>query len=234
MRLTVVVGSGSARLITGELNSGVGGNYAGDAAGHEQERLAVIFAAHQRDGFALKASYFAIGQNRFQAIADFNAGAVIPDGVENQDSAIGRFAADSPLMEKIDGITFDVGAVQGIDRDESDLRVGFLVDLMADVLNLSRCIGVEDVGEIIDVAGGLEVFDRLGVRGETQGYDQQTNFGAHVHRKLYSSAELGIGCRNAICDKEFATREPGEVEEVLSNLSAWVMLTLKRADGVPI
>ena len=133
-------------------------------------------------------------------------------------------------MEKIDGITFDVGAVEGIDRDESDLGVGFLVDLMADVLNLGRCAGIEDVGEIIDVAGGLEVFDRLGVRGHAAQENEKrqvTELRAHVHRRLYRTAELRIGSRNAICDKEFATRERGEVGEVLTNLSAWVHAKIK-------
>jgi len=171
------------------LNSGVGGNYVRDTAGDQQQGLAVIFAAHERNGFALKASHLAIGQNRFEAIAHLNAGAVIADGIKDQDSAIGRFAADSPLMEKIDGITFDVGAVEGIDRDESDLGVGFLVDLMAEIFNLGSRAGIEDVGEVVDVAGGLEILDGLGPRGKAQYHnDERIEFDTHVHRKLYRRA----------------------------------------------
>ena len=96
------------------------------------------------------------GKNRFEAVADFDAGAMILDRVENQDAAIGRFAADAPLVEEIDGITFDVGAVERIDRHDRDLGVGFLVDLTAEIFNLGNCVGIENVGEIVDVAGGLE------------------------------------------------------------------------------
>jgi len=101
-------------------------------------------------------------------------------------------------MEKIDGITFDVGAVQCIDRDESDLSVGLIVDLMAEVFYVGSRAGIEDVGEIVDVAGGLEVFDRLGVRGHAEQENeksQQTELRAHVHRKIVQEEMQAAGIR---------------------------------------
>ena len=41
----------------------------------------VIAAAHQRDCFPLKTSDLPVRQNRFQAIANFNAGTMILDGI---------------------------------------------------------------------------------------------------------------------------------------------------------
>ena len=112
-----------------------------------KQRLAVLLAAHQRDGFPLKAAHFPIGQNRLQPIADFDAGATVVNGVQDQHAPIARLASDSPLLEKIDGIAFDVGAVQRSDRHYSNLGVGFFVDLPADVVHLRDRALVENVGE---------------------------------------------------------------------------------------
>ncbi len=134
--------------------------------------MIVVSAFHQRNGFALKASHLAVGQDRLQSIANFDSRTVILNGVENQDAAIGGLCADAPLVEEIDRVTFDVGAVERIDGDERDLGVGFVVDLMAEVFDLTFCALVEHSGEIVDVAGGLEIFDRLGPRGDSQGHDE--------------------------------------------------------------
>src|SRR5271165_4030712 len=68
----------------GELNFRIVGDDLRNARGDQQQRLTVLLAAHQRDGFPLKGSHFPIGQDRFEPIANFNAGPMVVDGIENQ------------------------------------------------------------------------------------------------------------------------------------------------------
>ncbi len=91
--------------------------------------------------------------------------------IEDQDTAVGRLTADSPLFEEIDGITLDIGAVERIDRDQRDLRVRFFIDLTAGIANLRNGVRIEDVREIVDVAGGLELRDGFGPRSDRQQKD---------------------------------------------------------------
>lgn len=187
MRALVFRWSGGTRLCVRQLNPGVGGDHIGYARRDQQQSLVVTFGSHQRDGFTLEASYLAVGKDGFETISDFDAGAVVANGVKDQDALIGGFCTDTPLVEKINGIALDVGAVERIDRDYGDLRVGFFVDLMADIRHLRSCALVEDVGEIVDVAGGLEVFNRLGVRGDGERENekrQKTDLRAHLHTKI--------------------------------------------------
>src|SRR5271165_342841 len=167
LRLTNALGR-SAGLSVGELNSSVGRNHFGHAGCDQQQSLAVVAAAHQRDDLTLEAADLTIGENRLQPIANFNAITVILDYVEDQHAAVGRLRADAPLVEKIDGIALDVGAVERVDGDYGDLRMGFVVDLVADVFHLRGCAGVDDVGEIVDIAGGLELRDGLSPGGERE------------------------------------------------------------------
>ena len=67
----------SSWLRVGELDSRIRRDDVRDAAGDQQQRLAVVVAAHQRDRFTLKASHLSVGQNRFESVAHFDAGAVI-------------------------------------------------------------------------------------------------------------------------------------------------------------
>ena len=70
-------------------------------------------------------------------------------------------AADAPLLVQGDGVTFNVGTVQGIYRDYGDLRVRFLIELLADVVQLRDGGRVENVGEIVDVVSGMQLRDGL-------------------------------------------------------------------------
>ena len=139
------------------MDSRVGRDHIGHAARHEQQSVVVVLTTHQRNGFPLKASHFAIRQDWFQPVSHFNAGAMIPNGIQDQHAMIGGFAADAPLLEQIDRIALDVGTVQGIDGHNGDLGVRLFIDLTADVADLRGCTLVEDMCEVVDVAGGLEL-----------------------------------------------------------------------------
>ena len=49
---------------------------------------------------------------------------------------VGSFAADAPLLEQGDRITFDIRSVQRLDRDDGNLCVRPFVDLLADAIEL--------------------------------------------------------------------------------------------------
>src|SRR5208283_2498340 len=128
---------GSERLNICQLNSSVGGDDIGHTGCDQQKRLTVIPAAHQRNRFPLEVASLAIGQNRLKSVSDFNARFVILDCVKNQHSAIRRFVPDSPSVEQAVGIGLNVGAIERVDRYQCDLRVSVVVDLAADVGDLS-------------------------------------------------------------------------------------------------
>ena len=146
---------------TCQLNARIRRNHFGHAAGYQQQGFVVVPAPHQRNGFALKTADLAIGQNRLQSVTHFNASAVIPDGVKDQNPAIGGFRADPPFLEEVDRVTLDVGPIQGIDGHDGNLGVSLFVDLPADVRDLCRRIRAENVREIVDVTCGLELRNRL-------------------------------------------------------------------------
>ena len=70
---------------------------------------------------------------------------------QNQDSAIRRLAADSPLLEKVNRVTLDVAALERVDGDDGNLGVSFLVDLRTQVVELGDGVAIENMGEVVDV-----------------------------------------------------------------------------------
>ena len=134
--------------------------------GHQQNGAVVIVLLELGNGFPAKTTDFAIGQDRFQAVAYFDPVLVVLDGEKKQDSVIGGFAADAPLLEKRNCVALNVGAVQGINRHDGDLRVRLLVDLLANVVQLRDGGRVQNVGEIVDVVGWLQLGDGFGAKQE--------------------------------------------------------------------
>src|SRR5271165_5983688 len=93
---------------------------------------------------------------------------MVIDRIKDQYSAVLRLAADAPLVKQIDRVTFDLGTIQRMDRYYRDLGVRLLIDLPADLVHLRDRVLVQNVGEIVDVVGGFELGDRLGLRGKDQ------------------------------------------------------------------
>ena len=58
------------------------------------------------------------------------------------------------FLKRSTAIALDVGAIEGIDRDERDLGVSLFIDLPADVGDLRGRVRIQNMGEIIDVTGG--------------------------------------------------------------------------------
>ena len=130
---------------------------------HEQRRAAVVALPQEGNRLAAEAAHFAVRQDRLQPVSDLDAVFPILHGQQDQNSVIGGFAADPPLLEQVDGVALDVRTVQRIDGHDRDLRVGLLFNLLADVIQLRNGALIEDMGEVVDVIGGTQLRDRLSV-----------------------------------------------------------------------
>jgi hypothetical protein len=161
------------RSNVGELNIGIGGDCLRYASEDQQQCGVVIAAAHERHCLALEASDFAIRKNWFEPVADFDARTMILDDVKDEHAAIRPFTSDPPLLEEIDRVALDVAALERVDGYERDLRVGLGVELLGDVRDLRGRLRIQDVREIVDVIGGLELRDRLRKTCETQRDNEQ-------------------------------------------------------------
>ena len=65
----------------------------------QRHRAVVVVLPEQRDSFAAKTSDFAIGQDRFQPVADFDAVFPVLHRQEDQNAVVGGLAADAPLLK---------------------------------------------------------------------------------------------------------------------------------------
>jgi hypothetical protein len=164
------------RTRSGERDAGVLRDDIGNPRRHEQHCAAVVALLQEGNGFAPKAADFAVRQNRLQAVANFDAVFPVLHSEENQNSVIGGFAADAPLLVQVDGVVLNFRTVQGIDGHNRDLRVRFLFDLQADVIQLRDCALIENMGKVAHIVGRTHLRDRLGVEQERQ--RQEDNEGA--------------------------------------------------------
>ena len=149
------------RAIAGQFDAGILRDDVGDPRSHQRYGAVVVILPQQRDRLAAKASDLAISQDRLQPVADFDAVFVVLHRQQDQDSVVRGFAADSPLLVQGDGVALNVGAVERIYGDHGNLRVRFLVELLADVVELRDGGLIEDVGEVVDVVGGAQLGDGL-------------------------------------------------------------------------
>ncbi len=149
------------RAIAGQLNAGVLRDDVGDSRSHQRDGAVVVILPQQRDRFAAKASDLAIGQDRLQPVADFDAVFAVLHRQQDQHSVVRGFAANAPLLVQGDGVALNVCTVEGIYGDHGNLRMGFLVELLADVIELPDGGLIEDVGKVVDVIGGAQLGDGL-------------------------------------------------------------------------
>ncbi len=149
------------RAISGQLNPGIFRDDIRDSRRHQRHGAVVVVLPQQRDSLAADASDLAVGQDRLQSVADFDAVFVVLHREQDQDAVVRGFVSDTPLLVEGDRVALDVCTVESVYCDDGDLRLGFLVELLADVVELRDGGLVEDVGEVVDVVGGAELRDRL-------------------------------------------------------------------------
>ncbi len=77
------------RTGSGQRDAGILRDDIGDSRGHQQHRAVVVVLPEQRNRLAAKAADFAVRQNRFQAVANFDAVFPVLHRQQDQDSVIG-------------------------------------------------------------------------------------------------------------------------------------------------
>jgi len=132
----------------------------------------IIRGTQQRYSFASKAAYQTIGQNRFQAISNFNAVSPILNGQQDHHPPVCALVANAPFGEQIVGEHLNRLAIERMDRHYGNLRARLRVHLLAQAGNPRDRLSAQDVSEIIHIALGLEIGDFLGLR---EAWNRQKN-----------------------------------------------------------
>ena len=145
------------RLWSSELDSRIARDDTGNAARDQQQGVAISAPLHEWYGLALEASDFPIGEDRLESVPDLNARAAILYGVQDENSAISAFVADTPFLEESNGIAVNVGTIERVDGDDRNLSVSLLIDLPTGVFDLFDGRSVQYMGKIVDVAGRLQL-----------------------------------------------------------------------------
>ena len=116
-----------------------------------------------------------VGDDRLEAVANFNSIGSLSGGNKQQHAAIFFFAADTELRVEVVAILLDRFAFERADGDNGHLRARFLLDFQAESFKAGFGVCIDDVGEISDVACGVNVLDFLGGGGEGGGEKEEKN-----------------------------------------------------------
>src|SRR6185369_1904190 len=128
----------------------------------QQQCRTILAPLQQGHNFASKTADFTIRQDRLQPIAHFNTTLAIVYGKQDQDTAIAGFGTDAPGFIKIRSVALDVSAIERMNRNDGNLRVGLLVNLLRDAADSFRRRSVKYSSEVIDISCGLKLADWLG------------------------------------------------------------------------
>ena len=149
------VGSGLRAVGEGvERDSGVCGDDLSDLAEAGLGGFVVVCDLERGDHGAADVAYFGVVEDAFEAVADFDPALAVLDGEEHEDAAVGLLFADLPLGEELVGEGFYGFAFGGVDGDDEDLGFGFFVQLAAKGFHVGFALCGEDLGVVVDVAGG--------------------------------------------------------------------------------
>ncbi len=131
----------------------------------------VIALPQQRDHIAAKATYFAVGKNRLESVSNFCPIFVIVDRKQHHHASVCSLVAHAPLLEKVVREVFSRIALQGFDRDNADLGLGFLINFPAEPRQLFHGCRVERTAKIVDVSMRIELLPlfRMGRHGGNEG-----------------------------------------------------------------
>jgi len=189
VRLFLVTGR-CGWLFCSDLDSGIVRDHFRNACRQQEQSSAVIAIAQLGNRLAPEATDFSIRQYRLESVAHFDAIFAILHGEQDQNAAVCRLAADSPLLKQVYGVTLNVGAIERIHRNHSNLRVRLLVDLPTDAVDSGNRVLVYGVSEVVNVISGMQLRHGFGLRAahERECSNDQTEFDTPLHRgKLYKS-----------------------------------------------
>src|ERR1035437_1196033 len=171
----------AARKLGGEGDVLRLGDGAADGFRGGHEGFAVVLLLQCGAHLAENGAGEAVGEDRFEAIADFEAIAAVIDDEQEQGAFVLAFLADAPGA--IDGVgdVFDGLAGEGGDGDKGHLGAGGALHGGAVRFELGLAGGVDDAGEIADIALRLKGFPIDGRAGR----GEQAKQGAHPQPVLH-------------------------------------------------
>ncbi len=187
MRLFLVTGR-CGWLFCSDLDSGIVRDHFRNACRKQEQSSAVIAIAQLGNRLAPEAADFSIWQYRLESVANFNAVPAILHRKQDQNTSVRGLAADSPLLEKLDSISLDIGTLERVNCDHRNLSVRLLIDLPADAVDSRNRVPVHDVSEVVNVISGMQLRHGFGLRAanERKCSNNQTEFDTPLHRgKLY-------------------------------------------------
>lgn len=94
----------------------------------------------------------------FETVADFGPVFAFSRSDEKKDAAIFFFAADAELLVEFVAVLLDGFTLERENGNDGHLRAGLLLELGAQIFETLLDVWSDDVGEISDVAGGMNVF----------------------------------------------------------------------------
>ena len=94
----------------------------------------------------------------FETVADFGPVFAFGGSDEKKDATIFFFAADAELLVEFVAVLLDGFTLERANGDDGHLRAGSLLEFGAKVFETRLGVWSDDVGEISDVAGGMNVF----------------------------------------------------------------------------
>ena len=127
-------------------------------------RVAVIALPQKRDHSAARVACARIINDRFEAVADFDAVLAVIGRQQQKNAAIVFFASDSQLLIKVHGVRVDAFSIQRADRHDSHLRPGFLLKFRAQSLQGSFLLRADHPRKVRHIAGGMNALDVFGER----------------------------------------------------------------------
>jgi hypothetical protein len=150
----------------GKRHASIVGNKFSESPGCSFDAGAVIslekIGAHQ----AASVTGPSVVNDGFEAVAYFDAVGAFGGRDEQEDTAIVFFVSDTELFEKVVAILIDVLAFKRADSDDGHLGAGFLFELGREIFEASLGVRRNDVGEIGDVAGRVDVRNLFGISSE--------------------------------------------------------------------
>jgi hypothetical protein len=100
---------------------------------------------------------------------------MIVDGQENHYAAIFSFVADAPFFGEIRGVIGDGVAFGGVDGDDVELRVGFVVEFGGERGEFRDRVRRERAGKIVYGTLRLKLIDFFGARGSGGNVEEEKN-----------------------------------------------------------
>lgn len=146
-----------SQIYSGQLDPRVLRNRIRNMLRHQADSAVVVALLEERHSFAPEAAYFTVRKNGLKTIPDFGAVAMIFYRKKDQNTAIGRLVADSPFLEQVNRVALDIVSIERIDRDHGHLRVRFLINLQAEIVEVADRAVTEHMCEIIDVVAVVEL-----------------------------------------------------------------------------